>query len=939
MLRFAPLVLALAASLAAQAPTTARKALTFADVMRFGAIEEPSISEDGRWIAYAVVPDRGDGWLEVRNAGGTVEVSHRIERGRRPIFSPDGKWFAAAVDLRAVDRDKPAQEGDKDDKKPKPGAALMSTGGGLPVYRGDSVKQFAFSKDSAWFARLLEPAPSGDDKKDDPKKDAKKSKRRKGGELIVRELESGEETTILSVAEFAFDPTSKWLACALAEERGTGNRMVAYDLRSDGLGERELDAGAGASFTHPTWQKEAPVLAWVRSDEDDDGLCGPGELFVWDGAHPEAAERGVAGGARTPEGLVLPAKNTLRWSEDGARLFFGCQPAALAGLARQRAAEDKARKERKDEDFDPFDVEALLLERTVDVWHWNDPEIVSHQKKEWAARKDRTWLAVHHLDSGANVVLGSDAMPDVDANENARFALGRRTAPYRQRLTWDGSYHDLQLVDLRTGGGVTIVSENSQPASMSPRGGFTVYWRDGGWHLFDNETRTVRALTAELDVPFANEDHDYPSEPPGYGVAGWVEDDRAVLIYDKFDLWSFPTDGTAPLCLTAGEGRRERRMFRIVTLDPEQKAFAGGSALLLTGEHDVRKEQGFFRAHIGRAGVSALLDEPGRARFVAKAKKADRLLFTRERYDRFPDLWVATTELGDITRVSEVNPQVDEFAWGSAELIDWHSLDGTPLQGVVVKPGGYDPARRYPVIVYFYQLFSQRLHEWNQPVVNHRPCFPLYASNGYVVFLPDVRFEVGRPGLSATKCLVPGVQKLIELGIADPQAIGLHGHSWSGYQTAFVITQTDLFATAVAGAPVANMTSAYGGIRWSTGLARLFQYEKQQSRLGATLWDRRDLYIDNSPLFFADRIRTPLLIQFGDEDGAVPWTQGIELYLALRRLGKPCVFLQYRGEDHHLAKYPNKLDYAIKMKEWFDHWLKGAPAPEWIEQGVPYLGK
>jgi dipeptidyl aminopeptidase/acylaminoacyl peptidase len=280
-----------------------------------------------------------------------------------------------------------------------------------------------------------------------------------------------------------------------------------------------------------------------------------------------------------------------------------------------------------------------------------------------------------------------------------------------------------------------------------------------------------------------------------------------------------------------------------------------------------------------------------------------------------------------------------EFAWGSAELVEWESVDGIPLQGVLIKPGNYEPGKRYPVIVYYYRFFSQRIYEFNQTVINHRPNFPFYASNGYAVFLPDIRFAVGLPGFSATKCLVPGVQKLVDMGIVDPDAIGLHGHSWSGYQTAFVITQTDIFKCAVAGAPVSNMTSAYSGIRWASGMARQFQYEQSQSRIGASLWERRDLYIDNSPVFFADRINTPLLIIHGDEDGAVPWYQSIELYLAMRRLGKDCIFLQYRGEPHHPQKFPNKLDWFKKMKEYFDFYLKGEPGPDWITKGVEYRGK
>ncbi|MGD9253762.1 MAG: prolyl oligopeptidase family serine peptidase, partial [Holophagae bacterium] len=323
----------------------------------------------------------------------------------------------------------------------------------------------------------------------------------------------------------------------------------------------------------------------------------------------------------------------------------------------------------------------------------------------------------------------------------------------------------------------------------------------------------------------------------------------------------------------------------------------------------------------------------------AKAAEADRVLFTRERYDEFPDLWITDLAFDDPKKLSDANPQIADFAWGSAELVEWSSADGIPLQGVLIKPGHFEPGTRYPVLTYYYRFFSQRLHEFNEPVVNHRPSFPIYASNGYAVFLPDIRFEVGLPGPAATKCLVPGLQKLVDMGVADPDALGLHGHSWSGYQTAFVVTQTDLFAAAVAGAPVSNMTSAYSGIRWGTGLSRQFQYEKSQSRIGGSLWEARDLYIENSPVFFADRIDTPLLIQHGDKDEAVPWYQAIELYLACRRLDKNCIFLQYRDEPHHLKIYANKLDYSIKMKQFFDHYLKGEPAPAWITEGVPYRGE
>ncbi|HEX6200500.1 MAG TPA: prolyl oligopeptidase family serine peptidase, partial [Thermoanaerobaculia bacterium] len=404
--------------------------------------------------------------------------------------------------------------------------------------------------------------------------------------------------------------------------------------------------------------------------------------------------------------------------------------------------------------------------------------------------------------------------------------------------------------------------------------------------------------------------------------------------------WSFPTAGGEPVGVTDGEGRRNRTVFRMEDLWPEEDHVPPGARLLLTAYDDREKHQGFAEARLGEPGVRFLEAGLGRFyRFEARAEEAERMLYTRESYTEFPDLWVSDLSLDERRRVSEANPGLEDHALGEAELVEWTGPDGLPLQGVLIKPAGYEEGTRYPVLVYFYRLFSQRLHRFNDPAVNHRPSFPYYASHGYAVFLPDIRFDIGRPGHSATQALVTGVQKLVEMGVADPARIGLHGHSWSGYQTAFVVTQTDLFAAAVAGAPVSNMTSAYGGIRYESGLARMFQYEQSQSRMGATLWNGRDRYIESSPLFYADRIETPLLIQFGDRDGAVPWTQGIELYLALRRLGKDVWFLQYRGEGHHLEEYPNKLDYSIKMREFFDHYLKGEPAPEWMTEGVPYRGE
>jgi len=654
-------------------------------------------------------------------------------------------------------------------------------------------------------------------------------------------------------------------------------------------------------------------------------------LRIWEGTNKSLIEA-VAPNA-VPQGWMLPENNRMSWALDGSRLFFGLKP--------EKYRDEIPKEKEKDliQEADLFDREKILAERGVDIWHWDDPLIIPNQKVQWTRKKNQTYLAVFDMSSQKIVQLADEDMPEVRPTDNPNFCLGISGIPYQKEITWYGNVRDIYTVHLKDGKKHKIVSRLEDQAILSPSGRFVLYFKDKHWNLYNIASQTTLNLTEKIDVPFYDEDNDRPQNASSYRISGWTKEDKAVLIYDKFDIWKFSTKDGQAVNLTGGEGRKNQLTFRTLQMDPEKSFFDDNEQLYLSSYHNLKKNFGFYSCRVDQSGVKKLLEEDKRFGFLSKAKNADVLIYTREDFEEFPDIWTNNLEFTAAQKISEVNPQIKDFAWGKAELIEWCSVDGIPLQGVLIKPANYEPGKRYPVIVYYYRFFSQRLYEFNQMVVNHRPNFPYYTSNGYAVFLPDIHFEIGTPGFSATKSLVPGVQKLIDMGIADPKGIGLHGHSWSGYQTAFVITQTNIFGCAIAGAPVSNMTSAYSGIRWQSGLARQMQYERQQSRIGGSLWEYPERYIENSPVFFADRIETPLLIEFGDEDGAVPWYQGIELYLAMRRLQKDCVFLQYRGEPHHLQQYANKLDYSIKMKEYFDYYLKGKPAPDWITKGVPYRGK
>jgi dipeptidyl aminopeptidase/acylaminoacyl peptidase len=916
--------------MAAAALGAQNKALTYQDIMRFRQIRTPVISADGRWVAYSAQPDRGDAQAFLHNLAENTS-KHEIARGIRPVFSKDSAWAAFLVRPAALDLAKAGKD------KPKQGLALVNLESG-DIREIQRVQAVSFSENSHWLAVHLfkedkkpEKAETAG-KKSEEAAEAPAKPKVVGSTLTLINLTTGEEIQIPHVQEYGFDPESRFLAFFVAEPEGTENGLNTIRLEAEDWVRGILLQNEMALVSQLTWSKTGGRLAFIASTMPAGETPGDQDaaLWIWDSESDKLFQ--VVAPTQAPQGWYLPEKNRLRWSRDGRRLFFGFKP-----LEFREQAEDP--EPEVEEQGDLFDVEKILAGRQVDVWHWNDPFINTHQKNMWPRTKDQTYMAVYHADGGRIVPLADKDMPRVQPGENPDTALGFLDAPYRKMVTWYGQLSDLYVVDLKDGKRTKVVGELADRSSLSPGGRYVVYFQDKHWHLFDRRSQQTRNLTAEMDTPFYDEDHDYPQAVPSYGTAGWIEENRAVLIYDKYDIWKFPVRGDRPVNLTGGLGRREGYTFRVLQLDPDKEFFESGESLLLSAYHNHAKNWGFYAGGVDGREVSLLLEEQKKFRLLAKAEEADVLLYTRESYEEFPDLWVSDPVFRTQRKVSNVNPQIQDFAWGAAELVEWQSVDGIPLQGVLIKPGNYEPGKRYPVIVYYYRFFSQRVHEFNQTVINHRPHFPFYASNGYAVFLPDIRFQVGLPGFAATKCLVPGVQKLVDMGIADPDAIGLHGHSWSGYQTAFVVTQTDIFRCAVAGAPVSNMTSAYSGIRWGSGMARQFQYEQSQSRIGATLWERRDLYIDNSPVFFADRIQTPLLIIFGDEDGAVPWYQGIELYLAMRRLEKDCIFLQYRGEPHHPQKYPNKLDWFKKMKEYFDHYLKGEPGPEWITKGIPYRGK
>ncbi|MGL4423604.1 MAG: alpha/beta hydrolase family protein, partial [Gemmataceae bacterium] len=576
----------------------------------------------------------------------------------------------------------------------------------------------------------------------------------------------------------------------------------------------------------------------------------------------------------------------------------------------------------------------------LDIWHWKDEQVQPMQKRRGELDRNRSFSAVYFFDTKQFRHL-SDENTTVNVPDFGDWSLTTNDQAYRYLTGYGGNPTDYSLVNIRTGETKPLLKGIEGIVTPSPKGSALAAYYNNTWHLISNTGSTKHDVTTKLKIPFFNEENDIPSPSGPYGITGWTADEKYFLVNDRYDIWKLAVDGSSATNLTK-IGRKNNIRFRLLRFPaPNEAPFRGydlNQTYLLAAENLVTRDTGYYRMEANKE-PQLLVMGARRYGFPTKASHGDNYLMTINTYAEYPDYYVANKDFGELRRVTDINPRTKEFVWGKSELIQYTSGDGVKLQGMLIKPENFDPTKKYPMIVYIYERLTQDLHNFRMPTAGTSINPTYYASNGYLVFMPDIVYTIGSPGQSACKCVLPAIQEVVDQGYVDEKAIGIQGHSWGGYQIAYMVTQTNRFKAASAGAPVSNMVSAYGGIRWGTGLPREFQYERTQSRIGATLWQAPMKFIENSPIFLADRVQTPLMMLHNDEDDAVPWYQGIEYYLALRRLGKEVYMFNYNGEFHGLRQKKNQRDYTLRMQQFFDHHLKGAPAPEWMKSGVKYVDR
>jgi len=952
--RLSVCLLVAAALVSVSAGQSGKRPLNHNDYDGWRSITSQRLSNDGKFLAYGLFPQEGDGEVVVRNLV-TGKETHE-PAGARPApvpaatpeegppvapsvtisFSADSRTVVFSTFPGKADTDKAKKEKKTPAQMPKDGMAIMDLASGK-VTRVARVKQFQMPEKAAGYLAYLKEAPeSAAPANGTPRTEGGLDLDQQGGrggrgggaarrgprpefgsDLVLHSLSDSTDRTFPDVVEFTFAEDGRQLVYAVSSHDASKNGVFAAKPGDSGAPLGVLEGkGKYEKITFDENQTQAAFL----SDRDDAASRTPRfKVYRWD---RQASTAGVLASSDMPgfrKEFVISDKGNLSFSKDGTRLFFPCAPPAA---------------EKKDDAADPGDDKAV-----VDLWSYKDDYIQPIQKVTATRDRDRTFTAVYLIPEHKIVQLADSALETVTPSESQQWLLGADDREYRTARDYDERYSDAYLVDATTGQRTLVNKKHLGTVTWSPSGRYLLTFDGKDWLTISVPDGKKTNLTGNLGVKFFNEENDTPNAPNAYGVGGWTADGKSVLLYDRYDIWRIAPDGSGAKNITAGYGRKQEVRLRYIRTeaDPKERWIETNKALMLEGTNLRTWGTGFYRASLDGGEPKPLLVAEKDFGTPVKAKDADVYMLTAQTFNEFPDLLVTDGTFKELRKVSDANPQKSQLLWGNAEIVRYKNSDGVPLTAALYKPENMVAGQKYPMMVYIYERLTQNVNHFVNPQPSHNINISYYVSNGYLVLTPDIVYTTGYPGQSALKCVLPAVQAVVDKGLVDENAIGIQGHSWGGYQIAYMVTQTNRFRAVAAGAPVVNMISAYDGIRWGTGLPRQFQYERTQSRIGGSIWQYPTRFIENSPIFWVDRVKTPVMILQNDADDAVPWYQGIEFFLALRRLGKEAWLFNYNGQPHGLRNRADQKDYTIRLQQYFDHFLKGKPAPDWMEHGVPYI--
>ncbi len=939
---------------------TAKRPLQMADALSWKGIGGTALSNDGQWFAYRLSPAEGDGDVILRQTKGDKEF--KFPAGGRGFgqlyFSHDSKWFAFAV-LPPFTRNTGPEASATPPGRPTPrnkvGLVNLATG---EKSEFEGVRRFAFSGEAGTWLALhkyaAETTPTEQAPETRPasagRRGAPTGERPSGSDLLLYELSTKGELNLGNVSDFAFNKAGEWLVLLINTKDQRGNGVQLRDMKTGAL--HSLDS-AKAEYQRLNWTEKGDAFAVVKAVEDsgyEDKFCSViGFTDIGAGKSPTKVVYDPKNDTTFPKDMTVSPNRSPAFTDDLTGILFGIhtpkkkekKPSPL--VAKKSDAEGDtsgAETETKPQPGSRRERPESSAKEKPDlvIWHWADDRLQSQQQVQAGEDKSYSYLCIYRIPEKKVHRLADDTLRQVNPAPKQRWAIGLDTRAHQRLSTLDGRrYQDIYVIDLQTGERRLAVKKNRWYYGASPTGTHFLFYDDGHFHVYDMEAGKSQSITANSTVAFVDNEDDHniskpPTRPMGFSKCG-----EFVLLSDNWDVWKVPVKGGSAINLTV-DGRQDGVRYRNrVVLDPEEKGIDLSQPQYFKVYGEWTKKSGYGRVDPNKSGVTRLAWDDAEFGSLTKARNAEVILYTRETCKNHPEFYATDLTISNGRKLTNNEGQQEKFNWTSgAMLVDYTSAKGDKLQGALFLPANYEKGKCYPTIVYIYERLSQDLNHYAAPTAGGFNK-SVYTSNGYAVFMPDIKYQMNDPGMSAVWCVLPALEAAIKTGVVDGSKVGLHGHSWGGYQTAFLITQTDAFKASVAGAPLTNLISMYSSIYWNTGSANQPIFESSQGRFTGGYWDNLDAYIRNSPVFHATKVKTPLLLLHNDKDGAVDWTQGIEYFNTLRRLEKPVVMLQYKGENHGLVKPANRKDYTVRMREFFDHHLMGKTAPAWLTEGVPHL--
>jgi len=885
-------------------------------------VADVQLSPNGMYSAYSIRPHRGDGYLFIVN--NLTGKKDSIARGIEPQFSGKNTFLVFKISpgfdtLRTSELNKINK-----DKWPKDSLGIWFLANDSLV-KFPKLKEYRLGIDGDCIAYLstVNELPKDYLSRKEKKREAKQLKKsgplKTDGKLLTIWTPGRKAVRYRNVTQFEISRRGTQVAFVEQQKyKKDSVRLNVHSTESATLWKQKM------RFT------EIPQMTFGNSEKYLTGLYATDtseqkrwNAFLFDCPQNEWSTF-IDTATRFEEDRVVTNNFRMRVSPNEQQIYFGVWNKLVTT---------------------PKDTLLESEKVKLDLWHWKDARMQPQQLVELKEDQADHNLYVYHIAEKRFVQLGQDSLKmRIPSKGTIPYVLATGSDAYdwqTWRMPLPANYY---RISTSNGSLVPLRAETFNNAWLSPEGRYFVYYNEKTKQLYasDVDVETETCLTCSAKTNWYEDMNGMPVMENPLGIIGWTNKESGVLIQADRAIWHYDFEDSKLSPITAGLSKDTNYRYTLGTWSTDS-VYASPENMYIT-QFDVRtKAESVYRlsGKFPTPEYTKIAGSDHHYAGVKKAKQGEAILFQRSSNTDYPDVHLALKAGENPKQISVANPQQSQYNWSTAELIEWTSYEGIPLQGLVYKPENFDANKSYPMIVYFYEMYSDELHNHYSPKPTASIIFPTeYASAGYVVFIPDIRYKIGHPGNSAYDCIMSGTDAVLKKYTnIDAKRLGLQGQSWGGYQTAQLITMTDRYAAAMAGAPVSNMISAYGGIRWGSGLSRQFQYEHSQSRLGKTLWEAPELYIENSPIFHLPKVTTPLLIMANDQDGAVPWYQGIELYTGLRRLQKPVWMLNYNGDDHNLMKNANRIDLSIRMRQFFDYYLLDQPMPLWLKEGIPALEK